>query len=679
MVYQKNLDLTELTLSSNLIRINAELLLQRYYRVLSNKDVTKIIGEISLSDNFDTRNTQNKAWEAQIAILKETLLGFKGEIYFEFSIPRMGKRVDVLLIIHDIVYFVEFKIGEKKFHRHDIDQVWDYALDLKNFHKPSHSIVLVPILVATQANQSFLDVSTTSHDDNLINPIKTNAQDLKKALESSFIFLNERSSIDGEQYSNGSYAPTPTIIEAALSLYNNHSVSEITRRSASEKNLTATTSFISKLIDQAQNEKKKFICFVTGVPGAGKTLVGLDIATKHLNHQNGDASVYLSGNAPLVSILQEALARDRVNTEKQKGNKPTKTRARASVKTFIQNVHHYRDAYLIDKKAPVDHVAIFDEAQRAWTKKQTANFMKRRKGMDDFDSSEPEFLISCLNRHEDWAVVICLVGGGQEINIGEAGISEWLKAIEKHFNNWEVYISPNLSGSEYNAEKAISKLNKVTKVHLNDDLHLSVSMRSFRAENLSLFVKNLLDLDTDIAIKSFSKISDKYPIVLTRDIKKAKAWLKEKARGSERYGLVVSSQAERLKPFAVDVKSPMNPIHWFLNNKSDVRSSYYLEQVATEFHIQGLELDWSCVIWDGDLRYSSDGWKTHSFRGEKWQNIRKKERQVYLINAYRVLLTRARQGMVIVVPEGDKDDHTRKAEFYDPTFNYLKSLGLKCI
>lgn len=643
------------------------------------KDSSQIIGEIALADNFDTRNTQSKAWEIQISVLKEVLEGFEGELFFEFSIPRMGSRVDVLLVIQDVIFVVEFKVGESKYLSYDIDQVWDYALDLKNFHEPSHAAVLVPILIATEANNSFLEISTTSHNDNLINPIRSNKSDLRKAIKLSLEFLSENEIIDGEKYSKGRYAPTPTIVEAALSLYNTHSVDEITRSDASAKNLTDTTDVITKLIEVARKEKKKKICFVTGVPGAGKTLVGLNVATEHLDHKNDEASVYLSGNGPLVQILQEALARDRVRREKEKGNKLTKKRARSSVKTFIQNVHHYRDEYLRDKNPPVDHVAIFDEAQRAWTKKQTVSFMKRRKGENDFDESEPEFLISCLDRHEDWAVIICLVGGGQEINTGEAGISEWLRAIKKRFTDWEVYISPDLTGSEYDAVESIQELEGITKVHLNKDLHLSVSMRSFRAENLSEFVKHLLDLSVEKAQRTLGNIPEDYPIVLTRDIIKAKKWLKEKARGSERYGLVVSSQAERLKPYAVDVKSPMNPIHWFLNDKNDVRSSYYLEQVATEFHIQGLELDWACVIWDGDLRYSDKVWDFNSFKGSKWQNIHKKERQDYLVNAYRVLLTRARKGMVIVVPEGNEEDHTRRPGYYDPTYTYLKELGIKVI
>jgi DUF2075 family protein len=284
-----------------------------------------------------------------------------------------------------------------------------------------------------------------------------------------------------------------------------------------------------------------------------------------------------------------------------------------------------------------------------------------------------------LDRHPDWAVVVCLVGGGQEINTGEAGISEWLNAIYDSFPEWEVCISPNLTDSEYNAVDTIKKLQTKCVTNFDKDLHLAVSMRSFRAENVSLFVKQTLDLEIEAAQKTLSGISENYPIVLTRDLTAAKAWLKEKARGTERYGIVVSSQAQRLRPLAIDVRVQTDPVHWFLDGKEDVRSSYYLEDVATEFQVQGLELDWACVTWDGDLRFSDAGWKSYSFVGSKWQNIHKEERKKYLLNAYRVLLTRARQGMVIVIPEGNAEDHTRKAEYYDSTFEYLKELGIGII
>jgi hypothetical protein len=304
--------------------------------------------------------------------------------------------------------------------------------------------------------------------------------------------------------------------------------------------------------------------------------------------------------------------------------------------------------------------------------------MRRKKGVPDFNQSEPEFLISCLDRHEDWAVMVCLVGGGQEINTGEAGISEWIKALQQTYPNWHIHLSPKLTDSEYGSGEVIKQLESRSNVVYKEELHLSVSMRSFRAEHVSLLVKQILDIDKDGARDTLPKI-EKYPIVITRDLKKAKQWLRAQARGSERYGIVVSSQAERLRPHAIHVKSPIDPIHWFLNDKQDVRSSYYLEDVATEFHVQGLELDWSCVVWDADFRFTNDAWDHLSFRGKRWTKIRKQERQMYLKNAYRVLLTRARQGMVIVVPLGDIKDPTRDPSFYNPTFEYLESIGFPVI
>ena len=654
-----------------------------YYRnTISNflrRTTDEIIGAITRSNEFDATFLQNKSWEQQIPILKNALQDFEGEIFFEFSIPRMGKRVDTLVVINNVVFVIEFKVGESHFLNHNIEQVWDYALDLKNFHKTSHNVVLVPVLIATEAKKSYTQISLTSHNDNLTLPVKIGSNELNGVIQNALLFFSDEPKINVTEYVSGGYMPTPTIIEAAVSLYTTHSVENITRSDADAKNLTVTTRKISEIIEVAKNENRKIICFVTGVPGAGKTLVGLNVATSHLDNENGNASVYLSGNAPLVAILQEALARDKKQREAESGKKITKQTAKQAVKTFIQIIHHYRDEYLRNSEAPYDHVAIFDEAQRAWNKEQTVKFMKSKKGIVDFDYSEPEFLISCLDRHPDWAVIICLVGGGQEINTGEAGISEWLDALDKTFPDWQVYISPNLTDSEYSAMAAIEKLKSENRVCFDDNLHLSVSMRSFRAENVSLFVKNLLDLDIEKAKHTYSHISENYPIVLTRDLIKAKQWLKEKARGSERYGIVVSSKALRLRPFGIDVtyQIQMDAVKWFLNDKNDIHSSFYLEDVATEYKVQGLEIDWSCVVWDGDLRYSPGGWKTFSFAGNKWQNIHNLERKKYLVNAYRVLLTRARQGMAVVIPEGSEEDHTRKREYYDVTYNYLKEIGLK--
>ena len=637
---------------------------------------SEIIGKIVQNSGFADEITQKRAWEEEIKLLKESLSFISsGSIYFEFSIPRMGSRIDVVLLIDGLLVVIEFKVGAKEFLSAHYDQVFDYALDLKNFHESSHDLVIVPVVVATEAANQLLELRMTPHKDKVYFPSFISGQQITEFIRHAFDNTRRPSIV--ENWSNGRYAPTPTIIEAATSLYNNHSVDEISRKDASARNLSETSEKIEAIIDQSRLKGEKAICFVTGVPGAGKTLVGLNIATKHAKEGAKASSVFLSGNGPLVAILREALTRDRVKREKNKGIKIKKGQVMSQVKAFIQNVHHYRDEYLLDEKAPYDHIAIFDEAQRAWNLEQTKSFMKTRKNRSDFHVSEPEFLISCLDRHTDWAAIICLVGGGQEINTGEAGISEWIESLNRSYPDWSIYISDRLTDSEYAAGKSLEMLNNHKSVYFSKSLHLSVSLRSFRAERLSDFVKCVLDLEADKAREQYRYIENRYPLILTRELGKAKAWLKQKARGSERYGVIVSSQAERLKPYAIDVKSPINPIHWFLNDKKDVRSSFFMESVATEFHVQGLELDWTCVSWDGDLRFIDDEWKGHSFRGDKWQNINKKSRQKYLLNAYRVLLTRARQGMIIFVPKGNNTDHTRLPEFYDGTYEYLLKCGIK--
>lgn len=649
-----------------------------YSNSISNfldSSVNEIIGILSSASEFPVELTQLKAWEDEIKILKEILTIHDGSIYFEYSIPRMGKRIDVLLVIQSVIFVLEFKVGEKEFHAYSIDQVWDYALDLKNFHETSHDKLIAPVLIATLAKIPFSTISITPQNDHLLIPILSNSESLLNTIQSVLDFCQDGESIDIKNWEQGRYHPTPTIIEAAMALYNNHSVANISRSDASAINLSQTSEAVSEIIRYSKENSEKAICFVTGVPGAGKTLVGLNIATTHINKEDELYSVFLSGNGPLVSILQEALARDKVKRAQDKGEKIKKGTARSDVKAFIQIVHHFRDEGLKDGSPPVEHVALFDEAQRAWTLDQTAKFMREKKGRSDFQMSEPEFLISCLDRHPDWAVVVCLVGGGQEINTGEAGISEWIEALERSFPDWKIYISDRLTDSEYNAEDILQKIKHRPNVDYSESLHLAVSMRSFRAENVSLLVKQILDLDKENARNTLQELKEKYPIVITRNLTKAKQWLKAKARGTERYGIVVSSQAQRLKPYAIDVKSPIDPIHWFLDDKEDVRSSYYLEDVATEFHVQGLELDWACVAWDGDFRYSTSGWEQYSFVGSKWNHIHKSERKLYLKNAYRVLLTRARQGMVIVVPSGDIEDPTRNPDYYNSTFDYLKEIG----
>lgn len=649
--------------------------------VFLSKDQDAILGALVGNHEYPLEMSQRDAWVLQIQLLKTVLAKFSeiGKVYFEYSIPRLGRRIDVVAIIKNVLFVLEFKVGEREFTSSAADQVCDYALDLKNFHESSHALPIAPILIATEAQSSKPCIAASPQNDQLYLPIKCDMAQLSNVID-KVLELVGGVAIAAEQWETGRYCPTPTIIEAATSLYAGHNVADISRSDASATNLTQTSDAISNIIRAAKADSKKAICFVTGVPGAGKTLVGLDIATKHIDKRDELYSVFLSGNGPLVAILREALARDKVRREMNFGRKVKKTEAISEVKLFIQNVHHFRDECLVDKdRPPIEHIALFDEAQRAWNREQTSAFMLRKKRVANWAQSEPEFLISCLDRHKDWAVVVCLVGGGQEINTGEAGISEWIDSLMQHFPEWQLYISSRLTDSEYAAGHALDRLASRPNVEFRDELHLAVSMRSFRAENVSLLVKQLLDLKPDEASETLKQVVARYPIVLTRNVQTAKQWLKQQARGSERYGIVVSSEAQRLRPFAIDVRSPMDPIHWFLDGKDDVRSSYYLEDVATEFHVQGLELDWACVTWDADFRHTSNGWDHWSFTGDRWNRIRKPERQMYLKNAYRVLLTRARQGMVVVVPDGDSMDRTREPQYYDSTYEYLERIGFKCI
>lgn len=630
-----------------------------------------MFGILAKNPEFDLAATQKEAWLEQIAFLQRNLEGLSGVLLLEFSIPRMGSRVDAVLLIGPVVFVVEFKVGEATFNRADVEQVWDYALDLKNFHETSHLVSLVPILIATEAKES-TPVTLAKDADGVYRPILVCPDGFRATIQTVLAEVTG-ATLDQIQWAHGAYKPTPTIVEAARALYAHHGVGAIKAFDAGKKNLGETSRRIEELIDEARTKGRKIICFLTGVPGAGKTLVGLNVATQHARTESPTHAVLLSGNGPLVAVLRAALSRDEKARLKRRGQKPKK--GSDPVKQFIQNVHHFRDEALKSEAPPADHVVVFDEAQRAWNQSMTADFMKRKKGVSNFADSEPQFLIRYVDRHKDWAVILCLVGGGQEINRGESGIGAWLEAVKTSFPHWDMYISSRLTDSEYAAEETIGSVKESRGVYLDDNLHLSVSMRSFRAEHVSAFVKALLDCEHDQARETLTKLK-RYPIAVTRNLALAKQWVRAKARGSERYGLVASSKAQRLKPHAIDIRVKTDPVHWFLDGKDDTRSSYYLEDVATEFQVQGLEVDWAVVTWDGDFRFKGSSWGFHDFRGAKWQNVKNSENQSYLKNAYRVLLTRARQGMVIFVPEGDPTDHTRPSAHYDSTFQYLRSVGI---
>ena len=717
-------------MSENMVEKN------RNPRCLYSNDIDNFVVEEDssvfgiLCDNYhgDALTTTREAWKAEIIIMKKVLSSLDirdGKIIFEYDIPRLGKRIDVVLLLNGVVFCLEFKVGESKILEADIDQVLDYALDLKNFHKFSQEQLIVPILIATNYENSSSEIQMSVYDDRVVNPLVTGEDQLARLLSEVLNKYPNETPVHPD-WIISPYAPTPTIIEAARALYENHSVEDITRHEADKVSTDKTIASILEIIHTSEANREKSICFVTGVPGAGKTLVGLDVAVKqtyqgHNEPVKDEGAVYLSGNGPLVAVLTEALAQDNYRKCREQGENKKISDSRREVKKSIQMIHRYRDNMLAKIKNPVEngileidpekavrneeagfgeveHVAIFDEAQRSWTHKRLAAYLKRggtygnKLKVPNFPMSEAAFLIWSLDQREDWATIVCLVGGGQEINTGEAGITEWIKALNEKFSHWKVYISPKLTDAEY-AEGKVDELLKDNKnVVYSENLHLAVSLRSFRAEKLSAFVHAVLSFDEN-ASAIYNEIKDKYPIVLTRDMNKAKEWLHEKVRGTERTGVLLTKEAARFKPLAIHVlpNDDANAVHWFLEDKTDIRSSNYLEDAATEIQVQGLELDYTCLLWDADMRCENGEWHYYSFNGRtEWKEIKgdtetKQERMKYMLNAYRVLLTRARIGMVICVPEGNPnktasgfwEDSTRLPEFYDGTYNYLKSIGIE--
>jgi hypothetical protein len=424
---------------------NKKLMKRSYYQNTINnflkEDPNSIFGQLSQNHQYDLEELQKNAWLKQIQFLKSWLTDIEGNIYFEYSIPRMGKRVDNILIIKDFIFIIEFKVGDLHFTQDAQNQTIDYCLDLKNFHEGSHNKSIIPILVATRAQdtlndfQSAIDFekSILCNSENFISVIKEIIS-TQKAVEE--ININD--------WENSTYKPTPTIIEAAQALYKDHNVEEISRSDSGAINLSRTAATINKIIEATKIKKEKSICFLTGVPGAGKTLAGLNIANERLKKDESEHSVFLSGNGPLVDVLREALTRDSVETAKHNGNRITRSAAEREAKAFIQNIHHFRDDNLDSDKAPIEKVVVFDEAQRAWQKEQVSKFMKTKKGIENFEMSEPEYLISVMDRHQDWCTIVCLIGGGQEINTGEAGVSEWIESLKKKYPDWNVYYSDKI-------------------------------------------------------------------------------------------------------------------------------------------------------------------------------------------------------------------------------------------
>lgn len=626
-------------------------------------DKSDILNTIRSNDTFDPDTKQEKAWEEQIIILQNQLGELEsGHIMFEYTIPRMGKRVDTVLIYSNFVFIMEFKM-KGTYKKKDEDQCVNYALDLKHFHEASHCASIVPMLIATKAGTAD-GITMKKCDDGIYNITCTNKEEIIKVIRNMHDETPD-CSVMAPDWEGSPYQPTPTITEAAIALCSNIAgLENITRSDAGARNLGVTTDTINDIIRKSKENKTKSICFVTGVPGSGKTLAALNLVCERINRAD-ERAILLSGNEALVDVLRESL---------RKGGKCMEKYGGAAATALIQHIPKFRES-IADGRKPPERIIVFDEAQRAWSAEKLSR-MGRSRGQNYHNRSDPDLLISAMNLHDDWAVIVCLIGEGQEIYDGEVGLSGWLASISTRYPDWRVYYPSEMEDSIHLGSDTANLPDNI--VHESrPGLHLSTSIRSFRGERLADLVREILDCHVDGAQRIWSELKNQYPIVITRSLESAKRWVRQQARGTERYGIVASSGADRLAPHGIYVRSSIKPTKWFLADQNDIRSSYYLEAAATEFYIQGLELDWVCLAWDANLRYTDGGWSHHKFHGRDWRTIKPEKSRRHLINSYRVLMTRARQGMVIFVPDGDGNDATRRSEFYDGTYDYLKKIGFE--
>jgi len=596
-------------------------------------------------------------------------------LLLEFSIPRKELRIDAILLVKDVIVVLEAKTGDGALIAKR--QMEEYALLLHYFHKGSNEHRIVPIGVSShfgpvdlvRINQREIFPQMAAY---WISEVTYSSwDDLPGALLE--IEKHAEGQISASEWDESPYFPVPSILDAAIALRSGLSIREIAHSEASEHEIEMVCQAVQGYVDHARAHNQHAICFLTGVPGSGKTLVGLSLA--HSEKNNADAIHFMSGNGPLVKVLQQLF------TNESRKTGATAPQAQTEAKTLIENVHVFARYHTDDNLgAPSNHAIIFDEAQRAWNRAQN----KKKYGRD---YSEPEMLLRIMERQPDWAVVVALVGGGQEINDGEAGLEAWGNALEGSAKDWVVYASPEvLEGGASTAGHRLFDEKSQKNVITNPALHLRTSNRSLRAENLATWVNYVLNGDS--ALAASLKVTERFPIFATRDLQVMRKMLRQQKQGANRYGLVGSSGATRLRAEGLETSSSFHADypwhHWYLAEASDIRSSYQCEVLATEFEIQGLELDWIGVCWGGDLIWdeSSQGWNLRNLylsSKSKWNPIKNQQKQIYRKNSYRVLLTRARQGMVLFVPRGNSEDPTNNPAEFDATYNYLLRCGVNAL
>jgi len=648
----------------------------------------RLISEAYASGFATHYSKQTEAWQRGLDLLGEVahqlceILPTSQEwwLFFEFEIPRRGRRPDVVMIADDLIFVIELKIGAASFQSADVWQVLSYALDLRDCHRGSHERRIIPMLIATSAATSS-EESPTEPPCGVVFPVVRIGGTNREAIAARIVQLHQQlhdvsaPAIAPHEWETSAYRPTPSIIEAAERLYAGHGVTDISHSFA--KNLDVTSSALLRAIRSSEKFKRRTILFVTGIPGAGKTLTGLNAVHDPSTREGGrPAAVFLSGNGPLVKIVREALVRDR-----QRGGVRRHDASR-TVATFIDNVHRFISCYALQQpnEPPYENAVVFDEAQRAWD--AAAVFKKH-----GICKSEPQLILEIMERAPNWCAVVALVGGGQEIHRGEAGLEEWGRALNERPMPWRVVASPEVlaRGASVAGHQLFEK-DPQESLHFVEapELHLDVSVRSPRARRIGEWV-NALVTNQSREPNIEGDASSEFPVVVTRDLSEARNWLRQRSDGQQRCGLLASSGAIRLRAEGIEVSSGFRRAYpyeeWFLSGPEDTRSSMRLEVAATEFECQGLELDWAGVCWGGDFVIGAErgNWICRRFRGTKWQAVRGHGEQRYLANKYRVLLTRARCGIVIWIPRGSPDDVTRDPRLFDATADFLRKQGVAAI
>ncbi len=629
-------------------------------------------------EGFDTTALTTFSWQRQIAELQETfrrlldLLPSSGQwpILFEYVLPIVGQRVDCILLADDMIFVIEYKGGSSASARAALQQAQEYALNLIDFHEASRNRTAIPIAVGAFKTSIPLNIAAEHQGAAVC------LGELPDVILRSYETWGGRTTwIERCEWNNSRYFPVPTIIQAASAVYRDHDVKDLAHSRAGTENLETTQKAVSALVRDAIVRGVKKLLVITGVPGAGKTLAGLNavqLLTQELDLNLEQAS-FLSGNGPLVAVIQEALRRSFGSRKKGIAR---------SVRSRIREVHRFvRDSYG-DSRAPADRLIVFDEAQRAWTAAKNLKKFER-------DISEPEMILQIMGRHEGWAVIIALVGGGQEIHGGEAGLAAWGDAIHKH-PEWEVFTSPEavLGGASVAGSRLFREGNsQVAKTEQVGALHLAVPKRSYETEATAAWVNAVLDGKADNANKLAGPT---FPVYLTRDLETARSWLRQNAQGKRRAGLIASSGATRIRADGVetptfDFLGGVDYVKWFLEPAGDYRSSNQLEVALSEFEMQGLEIDVAGLLWGGDLVISEGQMVARRLKGQKWcvvagtgdPQASADDPRTRILNKYRVLLTRFRKAMIIFVSRGSVNDVTRVPADFDDVYEYLLRCGVR--